>query len=41
MDKSISVEPTMNRAVFTLVKIETLAYFVAPVQPVTERKEVR
>lgn len=49
MDKSISVEsvknsvtldPTKNRAIVTLVKVETLLYFVAPIQAVTERKEV-
>lgn len=49
MDKSITVdsvknsvilEPTKNRAIVTLVKVETLIYFVAPVQAVTERKEV-
>ncbi|WP_281365733.1 hypothetical protein [Paenibacillus alginolyticus] len=40
MDKSIEIEPIINRVDVELVKVETLQHFIAPVQVVLERKEV-
>lgn len=40
MDNSIEIEPIQNFVEVELVKVETLLHFNAPVQTVTERKEV-
>ncbi|MDR6883010.1 hypothetical protein [Bacillus sp. 3255] len=40
MHKSIIIESVKNKVNVSLVKVETLAYFIAPVQSVVEKKEV-
>jgi hypothetical protein len=40
LDQSIEIEPFQNMVEVELVKVETLQYFIAPVQVVLERKEV-